>query len=85
MGNPIIGTMNQNRMAGLLQNMSQVKQMYRNFKALQNPQEFVNNAINQNPELKQILTECNGDYRSAFYNYANQMGVDGDKFINALS
>ena len=54
------------------------------FKTLKNPQEMINKAINENPQLKSILEASNGNYEQAFRNLAKQMNVDPQEIINML-
>lgn len=61
-----------------------IKQMAQMFKAIKNPQEMINKAINENPQLKSILEASNGNYEQAFRNLAKQMNVDPQEIINML-
>ena len=65
-------------------NLGQIKQFANTIRSMGNPQLMLNNALQQNPQLKAILDASGGDYQKAFYTYANQLGVDGNQIINAL-
>lgn len=49
-----------------------------------NPQTLINNAMKQNPELKSVIDESGGDYKKAFYAYADKLGIDPNQILNAL-
>ena len=49
-----------------------------------NPAAMLQNAIAQNPQLAAIIRESGGDYRQAFYNYAQKLGVDGDEIMRMI-
>ena len=56
-------------------------------KAAQNPQAAMTQMLQNNPQysrLTQLLKENNGNAQQAFYNLANQMGMNGDEIINML-
>ena len=72
------------RNQSLLTNMKQVRQMWDNLKSIGNPQQMLQNALQQNPELKQIIDSSGGDYKKAFYTYANKLGVNGDELLQML-
>lgn len=61
-----------------------VTNMIRMFKGLKNPQAFIQQAIQNNPQLKSALEMANGDYEKAFRNMAKQMNVDPDEIISML-
>ena len=81
MQNPMFGALNQSRLTG---NLGQIKQVMNTVRSFGNPQIALNNAMQQNPQLKAILDESGGDYQKAFYAYAKQLGVDGDQIIGML-
>ena len=53
-------------------------------KAMKNPQAFLQNAIQQNPQMQALLKAYNGDAKQAFYALAKQKGVDPNEILNAL-
>lgn len=61
-----------------------VRQMYQSFKALSNPQAYVNQALQNNPQLKQIMQDCGNNPEQAFYALAKQKGVSPDSILNML-
>ena len=77
--NPILSQMNARNI-----NPQQVSQMWNNLKNLNNPQQVINQAIQNNPQIKQLLQLSNGDYKQAFYNLAQQKGIDPDYILNML-
>lgn len=54
------------------------------FKGLNNPQAFVEQAMNNNPQLKSVLQMAGGNPEQAFRNMAKQMNVDPDEIISML-
>ena len=79
--NPIIGALNQR---GLTGNLSRIKQTMASLRNIGNPQAMLNNAMMQNPELKQIMQESGGDYKKAFYKYAEKMGVNPEEILGQI-
>ncbi len=63
---------------------SNVRSMVQNFKMLANPQKYIQQAIENNPQLKSVLEASNGNYEQAFRNMAKQMNVDPDEIISML-
>ena len=53
------------------------------FKAVNNPQQMVNQMINNNPQVKQIIDQY-GDPKTAFYKLAEQKGINPDDILNML-
>ena len=56
-------------------------------KSASNPQEMLNQIIQNNPNLKKVQEigmQYGGDYEKAFRETAKQMGVDPDEFINSM-
>ena len=68
----------------ILGNMKQIKQMWNTFKSMGNPQAALQNALKQNPELQTIINDCNGDYKKAFYTYADKLGVNADELLQVF-
>lgn len=61
-----------------------VTNMIRMFKGLKNPQAFIQQAMQNNPQLKSALEMANGNPEQAFRNMAKQMNIDADEFIAML-
>lgn len=61
-----------------------VTNMIRMFKTMKNPQAFIQQAMQNNPQLKSAVEMANGDYEKAFRNMAKQMNVDADEIIAML-
>ena len=73
----MLGQVNQNQ-------MGQLKQMVKMLKSAGNPAMLLQNAMSQNPELKNVVDAVNGDYKQAFYKMAEMKGVDPEEIISAL-
>lgn len=73
-----------NKNTSILGNMKQIKQMFNNLKSIGNPQQMLQNALQQNPELQTIIKDCNGDYKKAFYKYADKLGVNADELLQVF-
>ena len=58
--------------------------MIKNFKAMNNPQQVVNQLLEQNPQVKSLIQASNGNPEQAFRNLAKQMNIDPDEFISML-
>ena len=77
--NPIISQMNARGI-----NPQQVTQMWQRLKGASNPQELLNQALQNNPQLKQLIELSNNNPKTAFYNLAKQKGIDADYILNML-
>lgn len=77
--NPIIAQMNARGI-----NPQQVTQMWQRLKGINNPQQLINQALQNNPQLKQIVELSNNDPKTAFYKLAEQKGIDPDYILNML-
>ena len=56
-------------------------------KSSRNPQLFMQNMMNQNPQMKQAIDLVNqngGDPKTAFYNLAKKQGVNPDEVLAML-
>ena len=52
-----------------------------------NPQRMVNQAMMNNPQMKQVMEYVNangGDAKAAFYKLAGEMGVDPEEILKVL-
>ena len=67
----------------MMQNLNQNKiiQMVQTIKAMKNPEMMIKQ-MPQYKEIENLIKENGGDAKSAFYNLANQMGIDPDEIIN---
>ena len=84
MRNPILGAVNQSRLASQMQ---PIKSMMQAVRSAQNPQAMLNQMIQNNPQYSQIsrlIQESGGDPQKAFYALANQLGVDPGDVLNML-
>lgn len=75
--NPILQTLNNGNM------MAQARQMAQMFKTANNPQQMVNQMLNNNPQVKQFVEQY-GDPKTAFYKLAEQRGINPDDVLNLL-
>ena len=53
----------------------------------QNPQVMLNQIMTSNPQFKQVsdvISQCGGDPKKAFYQMAEQMGADPQEILNLL-
>ena len=79
MGNPMLDQLNKlpsnnqnNNLISMLQNAS-------------NPQQFIQNAIAQNPQVNMLIQQYGGgDPKAAFYEYARRNGKDPNLVLNML-
>lgn len=79
--NNLYQQLNQNNQNNMLMG---IKNMANKFKAISNPQLFLQEQIQSNPQLKSILQASNGNYEQAFREMAKQMNVDPDEIIKML-
>lgn len=67
--------------------MQNIRQMMGMINSAQNPQQMMNQLISGNPQMKQVMdivNQCGGDPRTAFYKLAEQKGVDPQEILNML-
>jgi hypothetical protein len=64
--------------------MAQARQMVQMLKSANNPQQMVNQMVNNNPQVKQFIEQY-GDPKTAFYKLAEQRGINPDEIINMLN
>lgn len=91
--NPILSQINQtsgnNLMNRLMPQIRQAKSLLQQFKSGPNAQLAMNQFLMGNPQLKSVMdfvqTQHNGNAKEAFYDYANQMGINPDEFISQLN
>ena len=65
--------------------MQSLKQMIGMVNSSQNPMAALNQLMAGNPQMKQatdIASKYGGDYKTAFYETAKQMGVDPDEILS---
>lgn len=55
-----------------------IKQLVNMYKTMNNPQDI----INQNPQLKNMLSLYNGDARECFYSLCKQRNVDPNSILD---
>lgn len=69
------------------QNISQIKNMMQMVRSAGNPQAMLQSMASQNPQVKQVIDliqKDGGDAKKAFYDLAQQKGVDPDAIIKTL-
>ena len=67
--------------------MANLKQMMQMFKSASNPQLFVQNMMQSNPNathIMQLIQANGGDPKAAFYSLAKQRGINPEDFLKAL-
>lgn len=67
--------------------LQQLKNTMRQILAAQNPQAALNQMLLNNPQtanLIQLIKDNGGDPKAAFFNYANQLGVNPQQILNYL-
>lgn len=82
--NPMLGMLNQNRMA---QSLTPIKNMMSMLKSAGNPQMMLQQMMSQNPQMKQAVDYVNangGNAKAAFYKLAEQKGVNPDEILQML-
>ena len=65
----------------------QIKQMMNMVKSAGNPQAMLNQMMQNNPQYQQVMqlvNQAGGDPKAAFYQMAQQMGVNPDEIIGML-
>ena len=76
-------------MSQLLPRIKQAQGLLQQIKAGPNAQFAMNQVLMNNPQLKNVMdfvqTHHNGNAKEAFYDYANQMGINPDEFISQLN
>ena len=73
--------------AQLPSNLANIKKMMNMFKGVQNPQQMMSTLMNQNPQMKDVMTlvqNSNMPPKDLFYKLAQEKGVNPDEIIQAL-
>lgn len=79
--NPMLGMLNQNRMA---QSLTPIKNMMSMLKSAGNPQMMLQQMMSQNPQFKQAVDYVNangGDAKTACYKLAKEKGINPDEIL----
>ena len=73
----------------LMPQIRQAKNLLQQFRSGPNAQLAMNQFFMNNPQLKTVMNfvqnEHKGNAKEAFYDYAKQMGINPDEFINQLN
>lgn len=64
--------------------MANVMNTIRMVKSASNPMAMIQNMAAQNPQVQQAIRMAGGDPKAAFYNLAQQQGINPDEIINML-
>ena len=67
--------------------IQQFKSISQTVSAAKNPQAMMNQILANNPQMMQainLIKLMGGDPKTAYYNYAKQVGVDPDIFLNSI-
>lgn len=72
----------------IMPQLQQAKNLLRQFQSGPNASAMMNQFLMNNSQLGPVMnfvkTQHNGNAKEAFYDYARQMGIDPDDFINQL-
>lgn len=71
----------------MAQTIMPIKQMMNTLRMASNPQTMLTEMVNSNPQVKQAMDYVNnngGDAKAAFYQLAQENGVNPDEIINML-
>lgn len=71
----------------MAQTIMPIKQMMNTLRMASNPQAMLTEMVNSNPQVKQAMDYVNnngGDAKAAFYQLAQENGVNPDEIINML-
>lgn len=85
--NSLYQQLNQSTRTPSLNNIAGIKKMMNSFKLMSDPKQALQSAINQNPQMKQVMDliqQSGGDPKTTFYKLAEQKGVDPNEILNAL-
>lgn len=69
------------------QGLGQIRQMMDMVRSSGNPQAMISQLAQSNPQLQnvmQLVTQAGGDPKKAFYQLAQQRGVNPDEILNML-
>ena len=83
----MIGMLNSSRVQGLAQQLLPYKNMMNMMRNANNPQAMMSQIMQNNPNYNQamkIIEENGGDAKAAFYNLAEQNGVNPDDILSML-
>ena len=58
-----------------------IKELYNKFINSANPNYIIQQMLTQNPEVNILLQQANGDPRQAFYNLAQQRGINPNDIL----
>lgn len=58
-----------------------IKELYNEFINSANPNYIIQQMLAQNPEINTLLQQANGDPRQAFYNLAQQRGINPNDIL----
>ena len=84
----MLGALNQSKLSGLLGNLGPIKKAMSLVRSAGNPQAMMNQILKNNPQYSQmmkLIQESGGDAKAAFYNFAQQQGVDPNQILNMLN
>ena len=68
-------------------NLGQMKQIFNMLKFSKNPEQLLNNLLQQNPQMAQTinLIRSNGNYEQVFRNMCKERGINADDFIKQMN
>ena len=79
--NPIIQAM-QGRLS--TSRMTQARQIIGMLKGSGDPSAMISQAMQNNPQVRNIIQQYGGDPKTAFYKYAEANGIDPNELLNML-
>ena len=85
--NPILAKMGQTQKVSPLQNLKQIKQMWKMFSSMGNPNEALTQAMQNNPKVQEVndlINQAGGDPKKAFYDLCKEKGVDPEDILDIM-
>ena len=70
-----------------MQNLSQIKNVINTIRSARNPQAMLSQMAQNNPQVQQVMNIVNqngGDPQRAFYQLAQQKGIDPNEILKML-
>lgn len=87
MNNPILGILQNNQNGSSGGGLPGILQMFNAARTARNPMDMVNSMAQTNPQVRQTMDyiqQNGGNARQAFYNLAQQKGVDPNQILGML-
>lgn len=84
MANPMLQNLNQ---TNIMNQFAPIKNMVQQMRSVQNPQTFLLNMLNQNPNMQQAINYVNqngGDIKTAYEKLMRENGLDPDAIMKSI-